>query len=309
MELDLRQLSNLLAIARHGSFSRAAAHHKVSQPALSNSIAQLEARIGGRVLSRGRHGAQLTDLGKTLVRHAEMIEAQVARAVEELEHQQLSVLGPLVIGVTPVAAAHLVPRALGRLKSETPDVAVAVIETVFSEAMPALLKGSIDLMVGPVGVYPTVDGVEEERLAIDPFAIIVRAEHPLAHRRSMSLRRLENAQWVLPSDQSAFHRQLDALFVVAGLRWPPGCITTNSMAAMKAIVINSNCLAIMPRQLVALERTAGLLRCIHLAEAGGTRALGLSWAKGRKLSPIAARFAEIIRESARDQAFRAKATR
>ena len=45
----------------------------------------------------------------------------------------------------------------------------------FADAMPALLKGQLDLMVGPVGVYAKVDGVEEERLSTDPFAIIVRA--------------------------------------------------------------------------------------------------------------------------------------
>jgi LysR family transcriptional regulator of gallate degradation len=197
-----------------------------------------------------------------------------------------------------------VPRALRRLKSEMPSASVSVIETVFSEAMPALLKGAIDLMVGPIGVYPTVEGVVEEPLATDPFTIIVRSGHPLGRQRAMSLRDLEQARWVLPSDQSAYHHQLEALFVVAGLRWPLDCIATNSMAAMKALVIHGDCVAIMPRQLVALERRAGLIRCIRLAEAGGTRAPGLSRAKDRKLSPIAERFAEMIRASARERPFR-----
>jgi LysR family transcriptional regulator of gallate degradation len=304
MELELKPLLNLLAIARHGSFSRAAASRNISQPALSNGIALLESRVGGRLLERGRHGAQLTDLGRTLARHAEAIEAQLARAADELACAQRSVAGPLVIGVTPVAAAHLVPRALHRLKSEMPSVAVSVIETVFSEATPALLRGAIDLMIGPIGVYPTAEGVVEEALATDPFTIIVRSGHPLGRRRAISLRQLADAQWVLPSDQSAYHHQLEALFVVAGLRWPPDCIATNSMAAMKALVIHGDCVAIMPRQLVALERRAGLIRCIRLAEAGTTRALGLSRAKDRKLSPLAERFADIIRASARERAFR-----
>ena len=52
----------------------------------------------------------------------------------------------------------------------------------FADAMPALLKGQIDLMVGPVGVYAKVEGVEEERLTTDPFAVIVRSGHPLRRR-------------------------------------------------------------------------------------------------------------------------------
>ena len=72
-------------------------------------------------------------------------------------------------------------------------------------------------MVGPIGVYPPVDGIEEQRLAVDPFTIVVRKGHALAKRRSVSLRQMTNVEWVLPSDHSAFHKQLEALFVVAGL--------------------------------------------------------------------------------------------
>jgi molybdate transport repressor ModE-like protein len=299
MEPDLKQLVHLLAIARHGTFSRAAAEQRISQPALSRSIRQLENRVGGAVLTRGRHGARLTDLGHMVVRHAELLEVQMTRLSEEIRHHGLSARGPLVIGVTPVAAAQIVPRALGRLRREIPNVSVSVVETVFSEAMPGLLKGEIDLMVGPVGVYPKVEGVEEERLTTDPFSVIVRTGHALARRRSISLRQLQDAEWVLPSDQSAFHRQLEALFVVAGLRWPTIAVITNSMVAMKSIVAHSDGVTIMPKQLIALERRAGLLHGIALAEAGGTRALGLSWASDRRLSPLAQRFAEITRECAR----------
>jgi DNA-binding transcriptional LysR family regulator len=167
--------------------------------------------------------------------------------------------------------------------------------------MPALLKGQIDLMVGPVGVYAKVDGVEEERLTTDPFAVIVRSGHPLRRRRSISLRELADAAWVLPNDQSAFHHQLEALFIVAGVAWPTNAIVTNSMVALKSMVVHGDGVTIIPRQLVALEREAGLLHCIDLIEAGAARALGLSWARDRKLSPLAQRFAEIIRACASEE--------
>jgi LysR family transcriptional regulator, regulator for genes of the gallate degradation pathway len=183
---------------------------------------------------------------------------------------------------------------------------VCVLEMVFAEAMPALLNGNVDIVIGPVGVYPKVEGVEEERLATDPFTIIVPSGHQLRSRRSVSLRQLQDVRWVLPNDQSAFHRQLEGLFVVAGLGWPLGAIQTNSMAAMKSMVIYANGIAIMPRQLVGLETRAGLLHCIALAEAGASRALGMSWAKARKLSPAAEHFMRILRRCA-DQAGTEKA--
>jgi len=299
MEFDLRQLTNLLAIARFGSFSRAAAEQKTSQPALSNSIKQLERRLGARVLHRGRNGATLTEVGKSLARHARAIRIEMTRAASEASLHAQRISGPLVIGVTPVAVARLVPRTLTRLKREFPSMAVVVHDTVFREAMAGLLDGTIDVMVGPVGVYPKVEGVEEERLVVDPLSIIVRGKHPLTRHRSMSLKNLAGADWVLPSDQSAFHRQIEALFITAGMGWPDACITTNSIVAMKSIVMHTDYVTIMPRQLVSLERSKLLLHCIGLNESGRSRALGLSWARDRELSPIAARFAQLIREVAR----------
>jgi len=63
--------------------------------------------------------------------------------------------------------------------------------------------------------------------------------------------------------------------------------------------MHTDYVTIMPRQLVSLERSKRLLHCIGLSEWGSSRALGLSWARDRELSPLAARFAQLIREVAR----------
>jgi LysR family transcriptional regulator, regulator for genes of the gallate degradation pathway len=307
MDVDLKHLLNLLAIARQGSFGRAATHLKVSQPALSNSVAQLERRIGkGRVLDRGRHGAKLTNLGELLLRHAEIIEMQVSRLGSEVEHYKCGTRGPLAVGVTPVAAARLVPQAIGRLLGEDPSIAVLIQEASYHEAASALLKGALDVVVGPIGVYPPVEQIEEEDLAVDPFALIVGNKHELARRQSISLKTLGDVRWVLPAEESAYRRQLEALFMFIGLPWPIQAVLTNSMSAMKAMVMNADCVAIMPIQLVATETDAGVLHAIRLAEAGATRHLGVSWSKDRKLSPIAARFRELLRECANERVRKGK---
>jgi DNA-binding transcriptional LysR family regulator len=74
MSLDQKRLHNLLAVARTGSFGRAAAALGVSQPALSTSIALLEKTVGGAVLKRDRSGATLTPLGEILIQHARSLE-------------------------------------------------------------------------------------------------------------------------------------------------------------------------------------------------------------------------------------------
>lgn len=298
MKLEPRQLQHLATIAHHGSFSRAAATMNISQPALSSSMAQLEKSVGGRVLDRGRQGAKLTDLGRTLVRHAHLLQSQLSRAGEEIRLRKLGGDGPLAIGVTPVTAASLVPEALGLLNAETPSVSVSVVEGVFDEAMTALRNGEVDLVVGPVGVYPGSREIVQQQLVRDPLALVMRAQHALARRRSCSLRQLRNAHWALPSEHSAFRRQLEALFITAGVQWPTFYVATNSMTALKAIVMHSDCVTIMPKRLVALECEVGSLAAVDLRDPGRHRILGITWLRSRALSPLALRFVDLLREAA-----------
>lgn len=299
MNIEHRQLRHLLTIVRCGSFSLAARELRISQPALSASIAQLEANIGGKLLDRGRNGAVATTLGATMARHAEIIDMQMRRAIDEAVHSRAHAQGPLNLAVTPVAAAHVLPRAIAAVKAELPDAAIHIRETVFSDAMQGLLQGAFDISLGPIGVYPSWKGVLEERLSSDTFCLIARAGNDIFHTRSQSLRSLADAQWVLPSDQSAYRHQLEALFIVGGVPWPARAVLTDSMVVIKTIVMHSDCIAIMPQQLVQLELKAGVLQRNGLKEAGTVRALGLAYAADRPLAPLAQRFIDILRQQAR----------
>jgi DNA-binding transcriptional LysR family regulator len=299
MKLEPKQLSHLAVIAACGSFSRAAVRLNISQPALSTSIAQLERTVADRVLDRGRHGATLTELGHALVRHSQAVDSQLSMAAEEIRLRKMGGYGPLVIGVTPISAASLVPEALGRLKQAIPRLSVSVIEGVFDEGRSLLHAGEIDLFVGPVGIFPGSDEIVEHPLATDPLDVIMRPQHPMASGASISLRKLRNADWVLPSEGGAFQRQLEALFISAGVQWPTFYIRTNSMTSLKAITMQSDCVTIIPRRLIQLESRAGRLAAVKLKDRGSRRNLGLSWIRHRGLSPIAERFAECLREVAR----------
>jgi LysR family transcriptional regulator, regulator for genes of the gallate degradation pathway len=301
MKLEPRQLAHLATIAECGSFGRAAVRLNISQPALSASIAQLERTVGGRVLERGRHGAKLTELGHALARHSHAVSSQLSIAAEEIRLRKLGGYGPLKIGVTPISAASLVPEALGRLKRTIPKLSASVIEGVFGEGMSMLRAGEIDLFVGPVGIFPISAEIVEQPLTTDPLDLVLRPRHPLASSATVSLRDLRDADWALPSEGGAFQRQIEALFISAGVQWPAFYIGTNSMTALRAIVMQSDCVTIMPRRLLQLERKAKRLTTVPLKDRGSRRSLGLSWIRHRGLSPIAARFADCMLEVARKE--------
>ncbi|MEA1647942.1 LysR family transcriptional regulator [Nitrospirillum sp. BR 11164] len=296
MKIDPRRLMEFLAVARHGSFNSAAAASRVSQPALSKNIALLERETGVRLLDRDRTGARLNSFGESLVHYAQALETLLERAGEELSLKRQGIEGPLAIGVTPVAAAALVPRALEVMTRQTPRVMVSVVEGLDDELSLHLRQGQLDLIVGPLGVGPHYEDLIEEPLFMDRAELIMRPDHPLAPAATLNLRDLQSASWVLPSAGSVFRRQLETLFVTAGTRWPTGGITTNSILAIKSIVMTTDSVALMSPQLTAVERAAGRLRSIPLADAQAVRPVGLILNAKAPRSPLAARFIAIMRD-------------
>jgi LysR family transcriptional regulator, regulator of abg operon len=298
MRIDPRRLLDLLAVSRHGSFSAAAEATNVSQPGLSQSIAQLEHGLGVRVLERGRHGARLTEVGEVLAFHARALESLLDQAKEETRLHSLGVQGRLAIGITPVSATALVPQALEMLVRETPGISVSVFEGLDDELVDMLRSRELDLVVSRL--RPGMDEVESEPLIMSEWALITRPEHPLARRDSISLREITEVQWVVPAGGSAFRRQMEIVFANAGLQWPVRGVSTNSILAIKAIVMNTECVTIMSPALVEVECQAGRLRAVPLADVAPLQPVGLIWRKGDELSPIAARFARILRQAARE---------
>ena len=298
MRLDPRRLLDLLAIARHGSFSGAAEATNVSQPGLSQNIAQLEHGLGVRLLDRDRHGARLNDFGKALALHAQALECLLERAKEETRLLSLGLEGLLSIGITPVTAVGLVPKALEVLLRTAPNVQVSVTEDIDDRILAMLRSRELDLIVSRLGVNPVYPDIETEPLVFADWALIMRAQHPLASQPSVSLKDLGDAKWVLPAGGSAFRVHMETVFDRAGIHWPTRAISTNSILAIKSIVMNTDCVTLMAPQLVEVECEVGRLCAVKLSDLEPLRPVGLMWRSNEQLSPIASRFVQEVRRIA-----------
>jgi LysR family pca operon transcriptional activator len=295
MKIDPRQLANLMSIAQHGSFNRAAAARGISQPALSNSIAQLERRLGVQVLSRTRRGSELTDVGKILLRGAETIDAVLLQAAEEVRLKRLGVEGPLRVGAVPSVTLKLMPAVFAVLLKRHPAVELTFTEGLDDQLLPSLRAGQLDLVVGPLaGVFPAPDDIAEDPLFDDPFSIGVGPEHPLASRGSLTLAELRDAPWVLPLPGNNYRRHIEALFMTAGVPWPSNCFITSSLTLVESIVAQTDRVTIIT-ELQSIVQNTWRLRSIPL-KGGGKRTIGIKWRKAAKPSFIAANFIKIVHE-------------
>lgn len=308
MQIDPRHLVNLLAVATYGSFNRAAQARGLSQPALSNSIAQLERRLGLPVLVRTRRGSEVTEYGKILLAGARNIEALLSQTTEQVRLKQLGVNGPLRIGATPSMTLKFMPDLMSSLLKSESAVQISLTDGLDDELIPALQAGELDLVLGPGSGAALPADLLEEPLFEDSFRVGLGPKNPLAKRRSLSLTELRDAPWVLPGPGSAYRRHVEALFLAAGVPWPTDVVVSNSLPLVESLVTLTNRVTLVT-QLQATVHNFWRIRAIALRGAG-RRTLSIKRRRAGTLSALAAHVVQVAHQVAASyQAAELRATR
>ncbi len=143
----LDELSHLLLIAAHGTFTEASRHAHLSQPALTASIRRLEERFGARLLVRGRRGAELTAAGAALLPRARAAFAALEdgrRAVAEIAGLRA---GEVRIGAGATACTYLLPPFLAAFRRAHPGIRFRMREAPADLVLDELARGELDLGV------------------------------------------------------------------------------------------------------------------------------------------------------------------
>ena len=200
---DVKQLRVLRAVAEHGSFSAAAEALSYTQPAVSQQIAALERRAGTTLVDRGSRGVRLTDAGRALVDHAEVVLARLAAAEAELEAIAGVRGGRVRVSAFPTAAASILPSAVALFSERHPDVELYFIQAEPGQA--ATMLRAAELEVAVVYEYRNLaqpefdtlyEGVELHDLLDDPMYLALPRDHPLTRRRRLRFEDLAGETWI-----------------------------------------------------------------------------------------------------------------
>ncbi len=294
--IDPRAAATFWRVCETGSISAAARALNLSQPSVSNTVALLEQRLGVTLFTRSRNGIVLTREGEALRDRAEAMVNLLENAAIEVDHAGRSVAGPLKVGGTPGALVSLLPRVVSRLEEKVGPFALSVVERPDAELAELLRTGALDLAVMTTEIVECPADLVEVTMARDPFALIVGRAHD-ALPESLSLRDVAKLPWVLPEAQGAFRRQVDALFLNAGVPVPQNVIRCDSLLTTKAIVRESDRITVLPRTVPATDLAFGMLRAITIAEAIFERSIGVRYMADRKLPAVAGAMLEILAEA------------
>jgi molybdate transport repressor ModE-like protein len=181
--VELRHFLALEAVAREGSFGKAAVALGYTQSAVSQQIAALERIVGQRLVERpgGPKAVSLTEAGRLLLTHADAIAARVAAAQADLTALADGQAGTLRVGVFQSVGQRILPEIMRRFLRAWPQVKVTLTESADDVELLSLVeRGDLDLTFSDL---PLVEGpFDSEELMRDPYVLVVAADSPLAGR-------------------------------------------------------------------------------------------------------------------------------
>lgn len=211
--MRLTQLRSFHAVARHGSFTRAAEHLHVSQPTITTQVKFLEESYNVELFYRSGRRVRLTPLGEQLMQIAQQIFGLEAEAVHLLGDA-----GELRTGHLRVAAVgpHHVTKMLVDFNQQYPGIKVSVSTGNSQDVLDRLLDYRAD-----VGVQAQL--VRDDRFLSLPFSqhpvvIMVSSTHRFARRRSIRLADLQGERFILREQGSTTRRALELALEGAGVQ-------------------------------------------------------------------------------------------
>jgi LysR family transcriptional regulator, hydrogen peroxide-inducible genes activator len=145
--VEILQLKYFLAVAKAGSFVKASEHEGVSQPALSQQIAKLEAELGTTLFDRLGRSLRLTAFGKQLEPRAEELLRQSAMIKREAEISRNSSCGQVTLGVIPTLLPFVVAPLLGKFVKDHPDIQLQLYEDQTHVLIDKLRSADVDVAV------------------------------------------------------------------------------------------------------------------------------------------------------------------
>jgi DNA-binding transcriptional LysR family regulator len=194
---DPHHLRTLEAVARLGSFAAAADELGYTQSAVSQQIAELERRVGSRVLNRRPVGP--TEPGTVLLAAEVAFQTAMSITTTELTALDEGSAGTVRLGAFVSAAASIVPPALARLRSSNPGVHVTLRQLETSESYHLLVRGDLDLAVTfdyDGAPQPAPDGIIRRMIRTDPVLAILPTSHSLANHEDVDLADLAPDTWI-----------------------------------------------------------------------------------------------------------------
>lgn len=293
--IDVTRLEVLVAVARAGTLTAAAADLHLSQPTLSHHLRRLEVETGAVLVQRVGRGLRLTAEGERLAARGEEVLGLLSRADAELAAASSLQAGHVRLAVFPSGVATLGPHILEALARAHPGLTLDLTEAEPPEAERLLVAGAVDLAIA--FRYPqqeTSAAVSVEVLGEDPLYLVTPRRAAASGITIPELAQFADDTWMAGCERCRGY--LMSTCASAGFT-PRIAFASDDYVAAQALIAVGHGVTVLPRLALAAHRHPGVT-CSPIA--GASRALTLLTFGRPPLPPALAAVAELARGAVRD---------
>ena len=250
--LDVRRLRLLRELHARGTVTAVAEALAYTPSAVSQQLATLEREAGVRLVERHGRRLRLTDAGRGLVEHTEVVIARLELAEAELAATAgEEVTGRVRIAAFQTAASGLVLPLLGALPAQHPQLRLELAEMEAEEAFELLPRGEVDIVVAEEYDYAPRQrdpSLSFRDVCRDPLVLVLPADHPLcaADPLSVPLAALRDEAWAAPRSGTAFDDSLVRACRALGGFEPDRRHRSNDLAVLEQLVAAGEAVALLP---------------------------------------------------------------
>jgi LysR family transcriptional regulator, low CO2-responsive transcriptional regulator len=294
LHLTLRQLKVFESAARHLNYTRAAEELFLTQPAVSMQVKQLEESLGVALFEQLGKRLHLTEAGQEVLGYARGVTQQLDELESVLNRMKGLSGGRLRISVA-TTANYFIPTLLGTFARRYPEVTVSLDVTNRETLLQQLAENIVDLVI--MGQPPLEADVKAEAFMDNPLVIVAQPDHPLAAKKKITLKRLQDEVFLVREKGSGTRIAMERFFNERTINITTG-MEVGSNEAIKQSVQAGLGLGLLSRDTLEQELSLKRLVILDVDEFPILRHWYVVHRRGKRLAPVAQAFKSFLLEEA-----------
>lgn len=244
--MELRDLKSFIEVANYKSFTKAASHSYLSQPALSKAVKKLEEELHVELFDRSRRQLKLTDAGKIVYQQGIKALSSLSELTVLLDELINIAAGEIKIGVPPLIGTLFFPSIARNFSEQYPKVVLELVELGAKLIEDLVEEGQID--VGII-VLPS----DEAKFNISPFVkdefvLYIHKDRALAQQPFVSLHQLQDEKFILFSREFTLHDYIRRACIASGFT-PTVSYQSSQWDLIIELVASQLGIAILPKSI------------------------------------------------------------
>lgn len=286
--MEINQLKYFCVLANIRHFTKAAKEISISQSALSRAIGKLEQELGAPLFRRGGRDILLTPQGQRFLVHAEKALCELEKGRLEMEEGRDPGHGVISLSFMHSLGIHILPQLLSEFKQLYPDIQFNLNQDNSSVLAQSLLAGRSDVCLCSVMV--NMEQLAWLYLYTEELFAVLPADHPLASRKTLELRELEDEPFITLKPNYSLRILTEQFWAISGIR--PSIIFEGDDVNTATSLVGAHLgVSLLPKT-TGMD-TAGLV-FLPISFPVCKREIGLAWSTTRPLSPAAQLFQQFV---------------